>query len=107
MTLECRKEDNNKNVTYVKEGRTDKNGIYNIPVDGDHEDEICEVNAEASGKGKCTEAMASDSDRIVLTDNMGASSLIRYVNPLGFMTKAVDSQCPKVFKELGLDKLDD
>lgn len=106
VTLKCRKGDSN-NVTYVKESRTDINGVYKINVDGDHEEEVCEVNADATGKGACSQVMANKSDRIVLTKNMGVSSLVRFVNPLGFMTQAIDSQCGNVFSELGLDKLDD
>ncbi|KAJ1441674.1 Allergen Ole e 1, conserved site [Sesbania bispinosa] len=99
--------EDSSNVTYVKEVHTDVNGMYSIPVDGDHEEEICEAVVEATAaNGECKDAMANRSDRIVLTRNMGVSSLARYVNPLGFMTKAVDSQCPNVIKELGLDQLD-
>lgn len=105
VNLNCRKADSNK-ATYVKEAKTDANGVYKILVDGDHEDEICEVKPESTGKGKCTEAMTNKSDRIVLTNNMGSSSLTRLVNPLGFKTKAVDGQCRKVVKELGLDMLE-
>lgn len=106
VTLICRKEESD-NVTYVKEATTDKNGVYKISVGGDHEEEICEVNADSNGKGECSLVMANKSDRIGLTKNMGVSSLVRFVNPLGFMTKAIDSQCEKVISELGLDKLDD
>lgn len=105
VTLVCKKGDNN--VTYVKESTTDANGVYNIQCPGDHEEEVCKVNADSNGKGTCTKVMDNESDMIVLTKNMGVSSLIRYVNPLGFMTEAVDSQCGNVIKELGLDKLDD
>ncbi|KAL5081558.1 hypothetical protein RYX36_009979 [Vicia faba] len=106
VTLRCAKEEG-KNVTYVKEAKTDKNGVYKIIVNGDHEEEICEVNSDSNGKGECNLPMANKSDRIGLNKNMGVSSLVRLVNPLGFMTKAIDSQCEKVISELGLDNLDD
>ncbi|XP_061363411.1 olee1-like protein [Gastrolobium bilobum] len=106
VTLECKKPDSD-NVTYVKDVVTDTNGIYSIPVHGDHEEEICDVNAGESPNGECNESMKNQADRIVLTKNMGVSSLKRYVNPLGFKTQAVDPQCFSVFKELGLDNLDD
>jgi hypothetical protein len=102
----CKKEDTN-NVTLVKEGTTDANGVYRINCGGDHEEEVCEVNADSNQNGECPLVMINKSDRIVLTKNMGVSSLVRLVNPLGFMTKAIDDQCGKVFSELGLDKLDD
>ncbi|CAI8593219.1 unnamed protein product [Vicia faba] len=106
VTLICKKEEGN-NVTYVKEATTDDNGVYKMNVDGDHEEEICEVNADSNGKGECTLPMANKGDRIGLNKNMGVSSLVRFVNPLGFMTKTIDSQCGSVVSELGLDKLDD
>lgn len=102
----CKKEEGN-NVTYVKESTTDKNGIYKINVDGEHEEEVCEVSTNSNGKGECSLPMANKSDRIGLTKNMGVSSLVRFVNPLGFMSKSIDSQCGSVISELGLDKLDD
>lgn len=104
--MECKKADTN-NVTFTTEAVTDKNGVYTLTCDGDHEEEVCEVNTDANTKGECTIPMVNKFDRIVLTRNMGVSSLTRYVNPLGFMTKAIHSQCGNVVQELGLDKLDD
>jgi len=93
-------------VTFVKESTTDKSGVYNIECKGDHEEEVCKVKAK-NGKDTCTKIMDNESDSIVLTKNMGISSLIRFVNPLGFMTQTIDAECGKVISELGLDKLDD
>jgi len=104
VTLECTKGDNN--VTFVKESTTDETGTYNIECKGDHEEEVCKVNA-VNEKGNCRKIMDNESDRIVLTKNMGVPSLVRFVNALGFMTETVDPQCGKVITELGLDKLDD
>ncbi|KAL2331363.1 hypothetical protein Fmac_018944 [Flemingia macrophylla] len=106
VSLQCVNEVNGT-MTYVKEGKTDANGMYSVPVHGDHEEEICVVVAESPREGQCRETMPNRSDRIVLTRNMGVSSLARFVNPLGFMTQTIDAQCNLVFKELGLDKLDD
>ena len=107
VTLVCRKVQSN-NVTTVKVGTTDANGVYKIIVEGDHQDEECEVKAKSSGKSECPLPMINKTDRIVLTKNMGVSSLVRFVNPLGFMTESVDAgQCPLVVSELGLDNLDD
>ncbi|KEH38612.1 putative pollen allergen Ole e 1 family, immunoglobulin-like protein [Medicago truncatula] len=104
VTLECTKGD--KNVTFVKESTTDETGTYNIECKGDHEEEVCKVNA-VNEKGNCRKIMDNESDMIVLTKNMGVPSLVRFVNALGFMTETVDPQCGKVITELGLDKLDD
>ncbi|ESW21390.1 hypothetical protein PHAVU_005G066700 [Phaseolus vulgaris] len=106
VTLKCIKEENDI-VSYLKNSTTDANGMYNIPVRGDHEEEICMVVADPPNEGQCKEAMPNKSDRIILTKNMGAASMTRYVNPLGFMTQTTDSQCFSVVHELGLDNLDD
>jgi len=106
VTLKCIKEENDI-VSYQKNSTTDANGMYSIPVRGDHEEEICVVVADPPNEGQCKEAMPNKSDRIILTKNMGAASMTRYVNPLGFMTQTTDSQCFAVVQELGLDKLDD
>ncbi|KAG4971746.1 hypothetical protein JHK85_038167 [Glycine max] len=106
VSLQCLRSENDT-VTYVKEGKTDANGQYSIPVHGDHEEEICIVVADSPTEGQCKEAMPNKSDRIVLTKNMGVSSMARYVNPLGFMTLGIDAtQCNLVVQELGLDQLD-
>ncbi|CAK8535017.1 unnamed protein product [Lathyrus sativus] len=105
VILSCRKEEGN-NVTVVKEAMTNEEGNYIIKVDGEHEEEICEVYPD-SNDGECSLPMANKSDRVGLTKDMGVSSLVRYVNPLGFMTKSIDSQCGSVVSELGLNQLDD
>ncbi|WVZ00766.1 hypothetical protein V8G54_026835 [Vigna mungo] len=106
VTLECIKEENDT-VSYTRKSSTDANGLYSIPVRGDHEEEICVVVANPPNEGQCREAMPNKSDRIILTKNMGAASQTRYVNPLGFMTQTTDPQCTDVVQELGLDKLFD
>ncbi|RDX91368.1 Pollen-specific protein-like, partial [Mucuna pruriens] len=70
---------------------------------GDHEEEICKVIADSPTE----EAMPNKLDRIVLTKNMGVSSLARFVNTLGFMTQTIDAQCNLVVQELQLDKFND
>ncbi|QCD89473.1 olee1-like protein [Vigna unguiculata] len=106
VTLECINEQNNT-MTYKKDSTTDANGLYRIPVRGDHQDDICVVVAKSPNEGECQEAMPNKSDRIILTNNMGAASRERFVNPLGFMTETIDSQCNIVVQELGLDNRDD
>ena len=91
LTLEYAREDTG-DVTYTRKGMSDANGQYSIPVHGDHEEGFCRVIAHPNSY-----------DRIVLTRNTDASSLARYVNPLGFMTQMVDPQCALVSNELALD----
>lgn len=104
VTLQCVNE-NGGNVTYTEEGVSDAIGMYIITAHGDHEEEICVVVVNAPTEGQCKEAMPKESDRIVLTNNMGVSSLTRYVNPLGFMTQTIDPLCDLVSTELALDNL--
>lgn len=106
VTLQCRNV-TTSNVTYLVEGKTDAKGFYSLEVKGDHQDEICEVKTEKSTHAKCKEPMEHrDFDRIVLTKNSGVSSPKRFVNPLGFMTHAIDARCINIAKELGLDDLE-
>ena len=103
VKLECTKIEDGS-LTYTIEGKTDKDGVYSLAVDGDHEDENCQLKTLTSSHADCNEIMnLRDSDRIVLTKNMGVSSMARYVNSLGFMTKTVDPQCADIIKQLGLD----
>ncbi|RDX97482.1 hypothetical protein CR513_19740, partial [Mucuna pruriens] len=106
VSLECINEESG-NLTFVKEDKSDANGMYSIPAHGDHEKEICMVVVDPPTEGQCKETMPNKSDRIVLTKNMGVSSLARFVNPLGFMTQTINPQCNLVIQELQLDKLDD
>ncbi|KAL1299619.1 hypothetical protein HN51_044170 [Arachis hypogaea] len=103
VTLECKKIGDEKNITYLVEGQTDKNGFYSLPVKGDHQEEFCEVKTEKSTHAKCKEPMKKmDVDRIALTKNNGVSSSIRFINPLGFMTRNIDARCVSVAQELGM-----
>ena len=105
VKLECRNIENNT-MTLTIEGKTDENGIYSLPVTGDHETDICELKTLESTHPGCNLQMSSSCvDRIELTRNMGVSSMARYVNPLGFMTQTIDSRCAEIVSELGLDTL--
>ncbi|MED6148687.1 hypothetical protein PIB30_055221 [Stylosanthes scabra] len=103
VTLECKRIDDEKNITYTVETTTDKQGYYDLPVYGDHQDEICQVKTERSTHPKCKEPMKHlDTDRIMLTKNDGVSSAKRFVNPLGFMTRNIDARCVQIAQELGM-----
>ncbi|KAI4323006.1 hypothetical protein L6164_022650 [Bauhinia variegata] len=111
VVLECKYE-NNETVTFKsKEVVTDQNGHYNIEAEGDHpEEENCKVTALKSSHPECNDPMSGmESDRIVLTKNMGVRSKSRFVNSLGFMPKQVtNDQCKIVVAELAEnDKKDD
>ncbi|XP_015899170.3 olee1-like protein [Ziziphus jujuba] len=101
VRLECRQR-NDSTLTYSTEGETDKNGVYTLPVDGDHEEEICEVKALKSPREDCNEHFADydQKARVVLTDKTGVTNIARYASPLGFMKKEALPVCAEVLKEL-------
>ena len=93
-------------VTLSKEADTEEKGTYSIPVEGDHEEEVCEVVLVKSPKEDCSEVShdlhVKLSARISLTNHNGITGPHRMANPLGFMKKEVDPRCAEVLKELGL-----
>ncbi|KAL2483524.1 Pollen Ole e 1 allergen and extensin family protein [Forsythia ovata] len=90
-------------VTYSVEGVTDSKGHYKLSVSGDHGDSICQVTLTKSPEDECSVPMSGlETARIVCTANSGMHNLVRYANPLGFMTKQSVSGCKEVLDELGL-----
>ncbi|KAK4493043.1 hypothetical protein RD792_018142 [Penstemon davidsonii] len=86
-----------KNVTYSVVGVTDKTGYYDLRVEGDHHNEICEVSVLKSPKPECSEKMSKvESSKIECTGNGGEHSNILYANPIGLMTKDVLPKCSEV-----------
>uniref|UniRef100_A0A803MDY3 Uncharacterized protein n=1 Tax=Chenopodium quinoa TaxID=63459 RepID=A0A803MDY3_CHEQI len=105
VKLECR------NITagtqtFKAEAVTDKVGQYSIPVNGDFEDDICEIELVKSPNSECSEVShdvyAKQSAKVSLTSNNGEASDIRSANALGFMRKEPLKECPEVLKELDL-----
>nr|GME04175.1 anther-specific protein LAT52-like [Ipomoea batatas] len=100
VKLECRNMTTEK-VTYTKETKTGADGTYSMMVEGEHEDEICDVTVEKSPREDCKEAAAGlEKAQVVLSDNVGMHSNVRYANPLFFMKEKVSKDCAKVMKEL-------
>ncbi|KAJ8435908.1 hypothetical protein Cgig2_010027 [Carnegiea gigantea] len=95
-------------VSYNEEAATDKLGLYSFTVEGDHEDDICEVGLVKSPIESCSEIAADvvtqQAAMVSLTSNNGETSDIRYANPLGFMKKDPLPECPEVLKELDMDE---
>ncbi|XP_004485892.1 olee1-like protein [Cicer arietinum] len=106
VRMEC-KEDNGT-VTFSKEAVTDASGTYRVEVDGDHEDEVCEITLAKSPRKDCSE-VDSDSHleqaaRISITNNNGIVSPLRTANPLGFLKKERLPGCADVLKDLGINE---
>ncbi|PHU07430.1 Anther-specific protein LAT52 [Capsicum chinense] len=90
-------------VKYVTEAVTDKNGKYTMKVEGDHENELCDVAVVHSPREDCNEpGLSFDSARVVCSKNVGIPNPTRYANPLFFMQKAALPGCKDVLDELGL-----
>ncbi|XP_034698616.1 olee1-like protein [Vitis riparia] len=105
VRLECRDREGGS-VTYSIDGETDETGSYRLPVEGEHEEEVCEVQLIKSSKPECSEIsrgmFARRSARISLASNNGMASSDRLANPLGFLRQESLSECPEVLKELGI-----
>jgi len=106
VRVQC-KEDNGT-VTFNKEATTDKSGKYSVEIDGDHEDETCEVVLCKSPRKDCSD-VDSDSHlqqaaKISVTNNNGIVSPIRAASPLGFLKKERLPACGEVLKELGINE---
>ncbi|XP_052483530.1 anther-specific protein LAT52 [Gossypium raimondii] len=102
--LEC-KNRTDERIVYSKDAVSDKLGMYSIPVEGDHEDELCEVRLIESPRNNCNEMMESwRKARVVLTRRDGVTDLTRQTNNLGFKIKPEDvdtKACVKVLEEMG------
>ncbi|WCJ28585.1 Pollen Ole e 1 allergen and extensin family protein [Euphorbia peplus] len=105
VKLECKDREGGK-VTFSKEATTDKAGHYEIKVEGDHEEELCEVVAVKSPQSDCNE-MSKDkynrnAARISLTSHNGIASGKREANPTGFLKKGRLPECVEVLREMGI-----
>lgn len=99
--LECRKEADEK-VTYSHEAVTDANGVYKIPVEGDHEEDICEVSTVSSPRADCNEKMEKfEKAQVELSSRDGLAEPSRMANNLGFKKKTAVPGCAEVLKEMG------
>lgn len=101
IRLECSNIDSQA-LTYSINGTSDGEGHYTVEVEGDHEDDICEVKVVRSPDAECNVSMDHEMtvSRVVCAVNSGINSDVRYANPIGFMTNQVDPKCTSVIREL-------
>lgn len=107
VRLECRNREQDTNLTYKGEDvTTDGTGTYHISVDGDYEDDICEVKLVKSPDADCSEISVNkhskDAARISLAANSGIASDARMANPLGFLKKEANAECEQLLGEMGI-----
>lgn len=105
MRLECREREGGK-MTFNVDGETDHTGTYHLPVSGDHEEEICEINLIKSPFPDCSEipkgGYSKAVARVSLTSNSGLATNVRLANPIGFMKKEPLAECREILDELGV-----
>ncbi|KAK9146247.1 hypothetical protein Sjap_006150 [Stephania japonica] len=102
VRLEC-KDREGGHITYSVSDETDSTGTYQIKVEGEHEEEICEVVLVQSGRPDCKEVLAGrDRARILLSSNNGIEDSTRFANSLGFLKDKPIASCPKVLAKMGL-----
>lgn len=102
VRVECRDLET-KAVTYAAEGATGLDGHYTLEVDGEHENDSCEVSVVKSPRSECSEPMGElGKSRIECTANGGMHAASRYANPIGFMTAAVNPQCGPMLFNMGV-----
>ncbi|KAL5576545.1 hypothetical protein UlMin_018244 [Ulmus minor] len=109
VKLECR-ESEGGSVTYSKDGITDGTGTYKIEVEGDHEEENCEVNLVSSPDTNCNQISRPKGKdlgaKISLTTNNGISSNERQANDLGFLNNERLPGCNEILRSIGLTQED-
>ncbi|GMI63591.1 hypothetical protein like AT4G18596 [Hibiscus trionum] len=102
VNLECRNRTDIRTITLTKDVVTDKAGAYKIAVEGDHEEEICDVSLVKSPRADCNDPTeAWRKSRVVLTTKDGVDGPQRYANNLGFKRKQALPECVQVLKEIG------
>ncbi|XP_072959776.1 pollen-specific protein C13-like [Typha angustifolia] len=106
VRLECKHFDSGA-VEHSVDGVTDKTGTYSIKLEDNHEEEICEVVLVESPVADCSEVDAARSRaRVLLAQDSGLASPLRYANPLGYLKTTPLHICGALLKKyaLGDDK---
>ncbi|MCD9643539.1 Anther-specific protein lat52 [Datura stramonium] len=91
------------NVTFSTEGKTDNAGKYTLTVEGDHENDICEVSLVNSPREDCKEIVPEFiTNRIVCSKNVGMHNAVRFVNPLFFRKSKPIDGCKELIEQMEL-----
>ncbi|KAF0928400.1 hypothetical protein E2562_003218, partial [Oryza meyeriana var. granulata] len=98
VKVECRSKSTGAK-TCSFEGQTDHTGTYNIPVDDEHEHELCESVLVSSPDAKCGKIVTGrERAPVFLTNNNGVTSNVRLANALGFQKDAPLAACAQILK---------
>ncbi|PHU00734.1 hypothetical protein BC332_30521 [Capsicum chinense] len=102
VKVECRSRVSNK-ITYTVNGVTNSQGEYNILVNRDCGDDVCDVVLVESSDKKCGIPNAGrDRARVILTRNNGMVSDVRYANSMGFLSNEPLSACTQILQQYQL-----
>ncbi|MQM22648.1 hypothetical protein Taro_055703 [Colocasia esculenta] len=87
----------------MADGVTDSKGKYKIKVDGEHDDEICELVLVSSSESMSAMPL-TDRDRscVVLSHANGVISNKHIANNLGFRRVAAMDGCSEIMREYQL-----
>ncbi|XP_031095966.1 major pollen allergen Lol p 11-like [Ipomoea triloba] len=96
VQIQCRDIKTNA-LTYTIDGVTNSEGEYNIVVNGDRGDDLCDVVLMKSPDRRCSiPNKGRDRARVILTRNNGMVSDIRYANNMGFTSKEPLASCAQI-----------
>jgi hypothetical protein len=99
VKVEC-KDRKTMKLVYSKEGTTDSTGKYNIYVDEDHQDQLCDAMLVSSPIHDCNKPSSGrDRARVILTNNNGIASNKRFANSIGFMKEEPMSGCTELLMQ--------
>ncbi|GMJ13840.1 hypothetical protein like AT1G29140 [Hibiscus trionum] len=108
VNLECRNRTDGKSISHTQDVVTDETGVYKIEVEGDHEEEICEVSLIKSPRDDCNDPTELwRKSRVVLTSSDGVNGPHRFANNLGFMKRELLPECTQVLTEMGYYELEE
>ncbi|KAL5224092.1 hypothetical protein ABZP36_010731 [Zizania latifolia] len=98
VMVECKSKSTGSKI-FSFEGQTDHTGTYNIPVEGEHEHELCESVLVSSPDKGCGKTVAGrERAPVFLTNNNGVTSNVRLANALGFQKDTALAECSEILK---------
>ncbi|CAI0447716.1 unnamed protein product [Linum tenue] len=96
VRIVCKDRKSNK-VVYQREGKTNSEGNYQIQVDEDHQDQVCDAKVVRSPQLDCFKTSSGrDQARVILTENNGIASRERYANAMGFSKEGTVAGCSQL-----------
>ncbi|XP_002522577.2 olee1-like protein [Ricinus communis] len=105
VRLECKDREGGA-ITFSAEAETDATGTYHIPVNGEHEEELCEIIPLKSPDPDCNEInqdpFVKKAAQITLTNHNGIASPTRSANPIGFLKQQAVPECSGILREMGI-----